>query len=99
MRCLLIIAIATLLAACGRDRGDLKADLPPSCTAGAAAEVRIVERKIYVPIPSSLTRREDIAEGPLAECPQVARERRAALERSNSRAAQIEAIQGTEVKP
>ena len=99
MRCLLILAIATLLAACGRDRGDLKADLPPSCPAGAAAEVRIVERKIYVPVPASLTRREAIAEGPLSECPQVARDRRAAVERANSRLLQIEQLQGTEVKP
>lgn len=99
MRCLLLIAIAVLLMACGRNRDDLKPDLPPSCPAGAAAEVRIVERKIYVPIDSVLTRREPIAEGPLAECPQVARERRAALERVNSRLQQIESVQGTEVKP
>ena len=98
-RCLVIPALALLLVGCTRDRGDVKPDLPPSCPAGAASEIRIVERKVYVPVPSSLTRREDIAEGALAECPQVARDRRAALERANSRFQQIESLQGTEVKP
>ena len=99
MRLTLAIAITALLAACGRDRADVKPDLPTHCPAGSAADVRIVERKIYVSIPRTLTRQEDIAEGTLAECPQVARERRAAIERLNSRMQQIEAQQGTEVKP
>ncbi|PBJ83710.1 hypothetical protein CMZ84_04260 [Lysobacteraceae bacterium NML93-0399] len=99
MRPILIMAAAVLLAACGRDRSDVQADLPPSCPASAGASVEFIERKIYVPIPSSLTRREDIAEGALNECPQVARDRRAAIERLNSRMQQIEAQQGTEVQP
>lgn len=99
MRHILILAAVVLLAACGRDRNDVQADLPPSCPAGAGTDVQFVERKIYVPIPSTLTRREDIAEGALNECPQVARDRRAAIERLNSRMQQIEAQQGTEVQP
>lgn len=99
MRIAILIAAALLTVACTRDRDDVKADLPPSCPAGSAPEIRIVERKVYVPVPASLTRREEIAEGPLAECPQVARDRRAAVERVNSRLQQIEQLQGTEVKP
>lgn len=99
MRLALAIAIVLLLVACRGDRNDVQADLPPVCPTAGAVDVRIVERKIYVPIPSVLTRREEIAEGPLAECPQVARDRRAAVERLNSRMQQIEAQQGTEVKP
>lgn len=99
MRLAIAIALITLLAACGRDRDEVKPDLPTHCPSGSASEVRIVERKVYVAIPPTLTRREDIAEGTLAECPQVARDRRAAIERLNSRMQQIEAQQGTEVKP
>jgi len=95
----LAVCLVLALAACTRDRGEVKPDLPAHCPAGAAAELRIVERKIYVPVPASLTRREEIAEGPLAECPQVARDRRAALERYEARMKQIESLQGTEVKP
>lgn len=99
MRIAIALLVTLLLAACNRDRGELKPDLPSHCPSGSAPDVRIVERKVYVPIPATLTRREDIAEGTLAECPQVARERRAAIERLNSRMQQIEAQQGTEVKP
>jgi len=40
-----------------------------------------------------------VAEGPIPMCYDVAAKRRAAIERLNSRMEQIEAIQGTEVKP
>lgn len=59
----------------------------------------IVERRVYVPVPKRLTGREPIAEGPIAMCFDVAAQRRAALERANAKLEQIEAIQGTEVKP
>lgn len=99
MRVLLLIVAALGLVACDRKRDDVRADLPPSCPAGAGVEIRVVERKVYVPIPSSLTQRAPIAEGPLAQCPQVAGDRRKELEKVNSRLQQIEAIQGTEVRP
>ncbi len=99
MRLAFALAMIVLLTACRGDRDELRADLPTHCPAGSAPDVRFIERKVYVPIPATLTRREPIAEGTLAECPQVARDRRAALERANSRLQQIEAQQGTEVKP
>lgn len=99
MRALLLIVVALGLVACDRKRDDVIADLPPSCPVRAAPEIRIVERKVYVSIPSSLTQRAPIAEGPLAHCPQVAGERRSELQKANTRLQQIEAIQGTEVKP
>jgi len=95
MRLALLLPLL-LLAACKRD--DVKPDLPPSCPT-ASAEVRVVTRTVYVSVPSRLTLQEEIAEGPLSECPAVAAERRAAIERLNSRAAETRQIQGTEVKP
>jgi len=59
----------------------------------------IVERRVYVPIPKDLTRREPMPEGPIAMCYDVAAQRRAAIERLHGRLEQIEAIQGTEAKP
>ena len=96
MRVLTLVLPILLLAACKRD--DVKPDLPPSCPE-PSTDVRVVTRYVYVAIPSRLTVEEPIAEGPLSECPVVAAERRAALERSNARAREARRIQGTEVKP
>ncbi len=93
---ILLIAIVVLLAttAC---RKDTKPDLPPSCPV-AVSEVTVVERRVYVPVEPVLTRPEPIAEGPLAQCPMVAAERRAAIERANAKLKAIQAKQGTEAK-
>ena len=58
-----------------------------------------VERIVYVKVPAELTRPEPIAEGPIAQCFDVAAQRRAALQRANSKLKQISEIQGTKVKP
>lgn len=95
MRLLLIAIVVLAATACRPDR---KPDLPPSCPA-QVSELSIVERIVYVPIERALTGREPIAEGPLAQCPMVAAERRAAIERANAKLKAIEAKQGTEAKP
>lgn len=94
---LLALCLTLALAACG-DRGRVRADLPDPGTA-VAPEVVVVERIVYVPIPAAITRPEPIAEGPIAQCFEVAAKRRAALERANAKLAQCAAVQGTEVEP
>ncbi|WP_298580583.1 hypothetical protein [uncultured Luteimonas sp.] len=98
MRLLLAIAIAAVLAGCCRERHDLKPDLPGAGTV-VAPEVVVVEKRVYVPIPAAITRPEPIAEGPIAQCFEVAAQRRAALERANAKLSQCAAVQGTEVQP
>ena len=94
--CLLLTLLA--LAACGRGREDIKPDLPGSeCV--VAPEVQVVTRRVFVSIDPALTAEEPIAEGPIAQCFDVARERRAALERANSKLRRIGKVQGTEVEP
>jgi len=97
MRLIAILALL-LLAGCCRDRHDLKPDLPGAGTV-VAPEIVIVEKRVYVPIPAGITRPEPIAEGPIAQCFEVAAQRRAALERANGKLAQCAAVQGTEVQP
>ena len=89
----LLSALACLaLAACGNQQ--TRPDLPDP--AGAVVPtVQVVERIVYVPIDSALTGLEPIAEGPLAVCPQVAAERRAALQRCNAKLQQIQQVQGS----
>lgn len=93
-RLLIVIVAAVLAAACGR----AKPDAGPAVCAVAPQPV-VVERRVYVPIPSRLTQTEPVPEGPIAQCFDVAAQRRAVIERQNARAEQVRAIQGTEVKP
>jgi hypothetical protein len=95
MRLLLIIATLAL-AACGKD--NVRPDLPGQGSV-VAPEVVIVERVRYVPIPAHLTRPMPIAEGSIAQCFNVAAERKAEQVKGNARFAEIQAIQGTEVEP
>lgn len=69
----------------------------PAAEGAVRPVVQVVERYIYVPIDSVLTGPETIAEGPLSMCPQVAAQRRAALERCNAKLAAIAGQQGTAV--
>lgn len=96
-RLLIVLAIAALVPACKTHTGHV-ADLPPACPPGTP-EVQIVERRIYVGISSEYTTPEPVAEGPLSECPLVAAERRAAIERANAKLRAIAEKQGTEVEP
>lgn len=98
MRLLAAIALTVALAGCCRDRHELKPDLPDAGTV-VAPEIVVVEKRVYVPIPAAITRPEPIAEGPIAQCFEVAAQRRAALERANAKIAQCAAVQGTEVEP
>jgi hypothetical protein len=95
MRILIILAALALLGAC---KDQVKPDLPGPGTVVTPTVVTI-ERVVYVAIPAGLTRPEPIAEGPIAQCFDVAAKRRAALERANSKLTQIGTIQGTEVHP
>jgi len=94
LRLLTVVAIAAVLAACGRTRPDAG---PAQCA--VTPEPVVVERRVYVSIPAALTRTEAVPEGPIAQCFDVAAQRRAVIERLNGRADQVRAIQGTEVKP
>ena len=97
MRLIAILALL-VLAGCCRERHDVKPDLPGVGTI-VAPEVVEVEKRVYVPIPASMTQPEPIAEGPISQCFEVAAQRRAALERANAKLAQCAAVQGTEVTP
>lgn len=91
------IALATLLLA-GCNRHDVKPDLPGAGTV-VKPQIVYVDRYVYVSIKDDLTQEEPIAEGPLSQCPIVAAARKTALKRINGRMRQIDAIQGTPVKP
>ena len=92
-RTLGLLILAAGLAACASS-GEA---LPDSRTA-VQPVVQVVERYIYVPIDSVLTGTEFIAEGPLSMCPQVAAQRKAALQRCNAKLTQIGGQQGTAVE-
>lgn len=94
-RLLIALAIAVLLAACGRK--DLKPDLPTGTV--VTPSVVYVDRYVYVAIPASLTTEQPIAEGPLSQCPDVAAARKAGQRKANAQLREIRAIQGTAVKP
>lgn len=95
LRLLTGLALLASLAGCGRK--NIKPDLPPGDA--VKPEVVIVERKVYVPIPAHLTQEQPIAEGPIAQCFDVAAKRRAGQAKSNAQLREIRAIQGTAVKP
>lgn len=94
VRLLIAVALVLTLAACAGNQR--KPDLPTTLVQPTAV---VVERRVYVPIDAELTRTEPVAEGSLAQCPDVAAARRAAIERLNARARQVAAQQGTAVEP
>ncbi|MGE8210947.1 MAG: hypothetical protein ACN6RH_15745 [Stenotrophomonas rhizophila] len=93
-RLLTAALLAAAIAACGPTKPETE---PMQCA--VAPEAVVVERRVYVPIPAALTRSEAVPEGPIAQCFDVAAQRRAVIERLNGRAEQVRAIQSTEVKP
>ena len=96
MRVVFVIACALAFSACaGRE---VKPDLPPVETA-VIPQVHTVQRIVYVPVPPNLTRQEDVPEGPITQCFDVAAQRRAVIQRQNARLKAIGEIQGTGVKP
>lgn len=94
-RILILLLLAAGLAGCNKVR---KPERPGQAVAIAPQPVVIVKR-IYVPIPAALTQPEPVAEGPIAQCFDVAAQRRAALERANAKLRKTAAIEGTEVRP
>lgn len=94
LRLLMVMCVVALLAACHRIKSS---PAPTQCA--VSPEAVVVERRVYVPIPTALTRTEAVPEGPIAQCFDVAAQRRAVIERLNGRAEQVRSIQGTEVKP
>ncbi len=91
---LLIAAALLVLAGCDRLR---KSEADHSVA--VAPQPVVIMQRVYVPIPKVLTAPEPIAEGPIAQCFDVAAQRRAAQERANAKLKQIGLVQGTEVKP
>ncbi len=91
---LLIVILLVALAGCHRAT-------KPSAPAQVIVkpEPVVIIKRMYVPIPAALTKEEPIAEGPIAQCFEVAAKRRAGQERANARLRKIGAIQGTEVQP
>lgn len=95
MRAWLILPPLLLLGACAGSAH--KPDLPTAATI-VAPRIVYVDRVRYVAIKPALTAEQPIAEGPLQICPDVARQRKAALQKANAQLREIGAIQGTDVK-
>ena len=94
VRLLIVSALVmSLVSACA---GPVRPSAPPP---PVKPEVIVVERKVYVAIPAHLTEEQPIAEGPIAQCFDVAARRRAAIRKGNGQLREIRAIQGTAVPP
>ena len=92
-----LLILATMVALLAGCPGMVKPDLPTATV--VKPSIVYVDRYIYVPIKKELTRKQPIAEGPLSECPLVARDRKASIQKGNAQLDAIDAIQGTPVKP
>lgn len=93
-RLVLLLALALLAGCVGKTA---KPDLPGEVL--VKPTIVYVDRYVYVPIRAELTRTEPIAEGPLSQCPAVAADRKAALQRAYAQLVEIAQIQGTEAQP
>lgn len=91
-----IVALA-LLVLTGCPRQARKPDLPTGVIVKPHAIP--VTRTEYVNVPEEYTDPLPIAEGPLAQCPDVAAARREQLKKANSDRAKVRALSGAEVKP
>lgn len=91
-----IVAIA-LLVLTGCPRQARKPDLPTGVI--VKPEAVTVTRTVYVTVPAEFTDPLPIAEGPLAQCPDVAAARREQLKKANSDRAKVRALSGAEAKP
>lgn len=95
MRLLLIAILALLLTACADKAA--KPDVPRGVI--VQPKVITVTRTEYVRVPAELTDPLPIAEGPLSACPDVAAERRKALQKANADRKAVRALSGTEAQP
>lgn len=80
------------LAACQ----NAKPDLPKGTV--VMPKVVTVTREVYVRVPAEFTDPLPIAEGPLAQCPMVAAERRKTIEKANADRRATRALSGTEAR-
>lgn len=95
IRLALLALLVPLITAGSCSAGNTRPVLP-----GAGIPVHTVTvRQVYVSIPAKLTEHCPIAEGPLADAPLVARQRRGAINGCNAQLDEIAAIQGTPVDP
>jgi hypothetical protein len=91
---LILAAVVLLLTGCP---GQTKADLPKDTV--VKPTIVYVDRDVYVPIKSELTREQPIADGPLDQCPIVAHARKTSLQKANAQLREIGGIQGAPVQP
>lgn len=89
---LLILVLATALLV-GCKAAPVKADLPRNLI---KPTIVYVDRYVYVPIKSALTEEQPIAEGPLDQCPIVAKQRKVSLLKANAQLRAISTVQGTD---
>lgn len=90
------IAMLLVIAVAGCDRVR-KPDLPGGVI--VKPQVVTIQREVYVRVPSELTDALPIAEGPLAQCPMIAADRRKVIEQANADRKAVRALSGTEAKP
>ena len=94
MRAAIALLLVIALGGCNRVR---KSDLPGGVI--VKPQVVTVTREVYVRVPAELTDPLPIAEGPLAQCPMVAADRKQQLQRANADRKAVRALSGTEAKP
>lgn len=95
MRLILIAGLVLVLSACADKTA--RPDVPRGVI--VQPKVVTVTRTEYVRVPAELTDPLPIAEGPLSACPDVAAERRKALQKANADRKAVRALSGTEAKP
>lgn len=91
-----VIALLLCLSLTGCP-GLRKPDLPGGVI--VKPQVVTVTREVYVRVPAELTDPLPIAEGPLAQCPMVAADRKQQLQRANADRKAVRALSGTEAQP
>lgn len=97
MNRLLLNAFVVLLLTAGCAGNGRKPDVPRGVI--VQPKVVTVTRTEYVRVPAELTDPLPVAEGPLAQCPMVAAERRKTIEKANADRKATRALSGTEAKP
>lgn len=100
MRWTLILFAVLLLAACGRERVDVRADAPPPPQVVTVEKpvLQVVKERVYVPIDDQYTREIQHEELPLWQAPHERDQLRAKLRKANGDRAAVRAIEGTAVK-
>lgn len=99
MRRALMTAAVLMLSACGRERGEVRAEAPAPEIVTVERPVTVVaEKRVYVPIDGHYTSPIPHVELPLSMCPFERDQLRAKLLKANGDRAAVRDIQGTPVK-